>query len=113
MLNSIEVEDNQAKTDGNEELEPSTQLVQQNIVVNEQELIDDTFNAQNIRHLEEEAKQEHKGGNMFVLQNRNSGDKDDNLLVNSDDIRMDGKASEGDNSSNKFPPISRQSANFN
>lgn len=35
------------------------------------------------------------------------------MLVNSDDIRMDGKASEGDNSSNKFPPISRQSANFN
>ena len=41
--------------------------MQQNIVVNEQELIDDTFNVQNIRHLEEEAKQGHKGANMFVL----------------------------------------------
>ena len=110
MLHSIEVDDNQVnKTDGNEEglLEPSTALGhQQNIVVNEQELIDDTFNVQN-------KQEERKGANSSNLFAQNSGAKDDNLQVNSDDLRMDGKASEGSNSSNKFPPISRQSANFN
>ena len=44
MLQSIDFEENKYKSDGNEENEPSTQLMQQNIMVNEQELIDDTFN---------------------------------------------------------------------
>ena len=71
-----------------------------------QELIDETFNAQNIKHLDEEIKRS-QNGNMFT---KNKQMADNHMLMSARNSKE--QLSDG-NSSNKLPPISRSSANFN
>lgn len=76
-------------------------------------MVDDTFAIHNELHLEEEKKRDQENSqflkeNVFSSQRRGTklAQNEQNMLIHK------GENSE-ENSSNKFPPISKQSANFN